>query len=106
VNHVLLVGRVEQDPVSRPNTDGAACRLHLAVRRRESGSGVPEPGVSYLEVVVPWPRSKQCSELRKGELVAVSGLVERNEFRDADGHWRRQQQIVADWIERLQPGQP
>jgi single-stranded DNA-binding protein len=101
VNHVLLVGRVEQDPESRPNTDGAACLLHLAVRRRESGSGVPEPGVSCLEVVVPWPRSKQCSELRKGELVAVSALVERNEFRDTSGQRRKEQRIIADWIESL-----
>lgn len=101
MNHVLLVGRLEQDPESRPNTDGADSLLHLAVRRREPGSGAREPGISYLEVVVPWPRARECSELRKGELVAVSGLIERNEFRDEAGHWQRQQQIVADWIERL-----
>lgn len=71
------------------------------VSRRRAGSGVPEPGVSYLEVIVPWQRAREYLELRKGELVAVSGLIERNEFRDADGHWQRQQQIVADWIERL-----
>lgn len=101
MNHVLLVGRVEQDPQSRPNTSGTDYLLSLAVRRREPGSGEPDPGVSYLEVVVPWPRYRSYGELRKGDLVAVSGLVERNEFRDSDGQWRHDQEIVADWIERL-----
>jgi single-stranded DNA-binding protein len=101
VNHVLLVGRIEQDPESRPNTDGADCLLLVAVRRREPRSGVPEPGVSYLEVIVPWPRSRECSEFQKGQLIAVSALVERDEFSDADGRWRREHRIVADWVERL-----
>lgn len=101
MNHVLLVGRIEQDPESRPDADGTDCLLLVAVRRREPRSGVSEPGVSYLDVVVPWPRSRECSKLRKGQLIAVSALVERNEFRDADGHWRREPRIVADWVERL-----
>jgi single-stranded DNA-binding protein len=41
------------------------------------------------------------SELRKGDLVAVSGLIERNEFRDPDGQWTSEQRVIADWIERL-----
>jgi single-stranded DNA-binding protein len=41
------------------------------------------------------------SELRKGDLVAVSGLIERNEFRDSGGEWTWEQRIIADWIEPL-----
>ena len=59
------------------------------------------PGVHYLEIVVPWPRSRDCSRLRKGELIAVSGLLERNAVRNVAGHRNWDQRIVADWIERL-----
>jgi single-stranded DNA-binding protein len=106
VNHVLLVGRVEQHPESRPNPSGTDYLLYLAVQRRELGSGGPLPGVSYLEVVVPWPQSRAYGELRKGEIVAVSGLIERNEFRDADGRWRSEHRIVADWVEQLVHPEP
>jgi single-stranded DNA-binding protein len=41
------------------------------------------------------------SELREGELVAVSAAIERNEFRDPDGQWIVEQRIIADWIEHL-----
>ncbi|HEX8074448.1 MAG TPA: hypothetical protein VF545_05655 [Thermoleophilaceae bacterium] len=57
--------------------------------------------MSYLEVVLPWPRAMDYSELRKGDLVAVSGLIERNEFRDSGGEWTWEQRIIADWIEPL-----
>lgn len=40
-------------------------------------------------------------ELQKGTVVAVSGLIEQNEFSDSDGHWTSENRIVADWIERL-----
>ncbi len=106
MNHVLLVGRIEQDPQPRPDPDSAGRLLRLAVRRRKSRSGIPEPGVSYLEIVVPWPSAMDYSELRKGDLVAVSGLIERDEFYDAEGRRRRQQQIIADWVERLASGTP
>ena len=101
MNHVLLVGRIEQDLEARPDPDSTERLLRLAVPRRQSRSGVPAPGVSYLEIVVPWPRDLDYSELRRGSLVAVSGLIERNEFRDAEGRRRWAQRIIADWIERL-----
>ncbi len=100
-DHVLLVGRIEQDPQSRPSTDSTERLLRLAVRRRNPRSGIPEPGVSYLEIILPWPSTMDHSELRKGDLVAVSGLIERNRFRDREGRWQDEQSIVADWIELL-----
>jgi single-stranded DNA-binding protein len=100
VNHVVLVGRLEQVPESRPATEGYECLLELAVPRRQPGGGV-EPGVSYVQVVVSWPHSRQCSELKQHELLAVSGLVRLHEFRNDSGDWERRQDIVADWVERL-----
>ena len=41
------------------------------------------------------------AELRKGDLIAVSGLIERNEFRGQDDQWTWEQRIIADWIEPL-----
>lgn len=100
MNHLLLVGRVEQHPQLRSRTEGEDCLLLLAVRRRRP-AGRSEPGVTYLEVTVPWPRSRDCSDLRAGELIGVSALIERNEWRDEQGAWRSRYEIVADSIERL-----
>jgi single-stranded DNA-binding protein len=97
MNHVLLVGRLEQDPEPRPRAGGEDCMLHLAVDRL-GPTGIAEPGVTYLEVRVPWPRSRACSDLRKGTLVAVSGMVERNDWHES-GRWQRRHEIVADWVE-------
>ena len=103
MNHVLLVGRIEQDPESRPQSEGGDCVIRLAVRRRPP-AGRSEPGVTFLEVTIPWPRSRDCSEIREGELIAVSGLIECNEWRDESGEWRSAYEIVADWVERLVGG--
>jgi single-stranded DNA-binding protein len=96
---VLLVGRLEQDPQPRSDSKDADCLLLLAVKRRPPGGSI-EPGVAYLEVTVPWPRARNCADLRKGELIAVSGLIERNEWRE-EGQWRVEYEIVADWLELL-----
>ncbi len=79
---------------------GGTAALRLAVGRREPG-GCPEPGITLLDVVVPWPQSRSCDRLRSGDLVAISGLIERDEFRDAAGQRRYEQRILADWIEIL-----
>jgi single-stranded DNA-binding protein len=100
VNHVLLVGRLEQDPEPRTGSNGAEALLRLAVRRREPGGG-PEPGITSLEILVPWPQSREADHMQPGELVAVSGLIDRNEFRDATGQLREEQRVIADWLERL-----
>jgi single-stranded DNA-binding protein len=102
VNHVLLVGRLEQNPEPRTNASPEDFVLLLAVKRRLP-AGAVEPGVTSLEITVRWPRSRDCSELRAGDVLAVSGLIERNEWRDEGGAWHSRHEIVADWVEPLQP---
>jgi single-stranded DNA-binding protein len=99
VNHVVLIGRLEQHPEPRSRTAGDACVLRLAVSRRRP-VGQREPGVTYLDVTVPWPRARDCIELREGMILAVSGLIERNEWREG-GEWHSSLEIIADWIEQI-----
>jgi hypothetical protein len=99
VNHVLLAGRLEENPDPR-SAEGDQCLLKLAVKRRRAGGGV-EPGIAILQVTVPWPRSHGCEELSKGDLVAISALVEPEECYGEDTERGIQQRIVADWVERL-----
>jgi hypothetical protein len=93
---VLLVGRLESVTASRSGTGTDDCLLRLAVPRRQPGGG-PEPGVSYLDVTVPWPQARACRVLRSGDLIGVAGMLDTGGQSAPAGY----PGIVADLVERL-----
>ena len=110
------VGRTQAAEVSEPRPSrrthrtrspvAARCKeRRSAAPRRRASPQIPErnPGarVSYLEIIVPWPGAMNYAELRKGDLVAVSGLIERNEFCNSDGRRKARTSNRHGWVERL-----
>lgn len=82
MNSVSLVGTLTGEPQLRQNRDGTdECRMKIAVQRRGPG-GVPEPGVTYIDVTTFGREARECAErLSRGSRVGLSGRLQPEDGR-------------------------
>lgn len=97
MNLVCLVGRL----ADRPRVEQPSRRWHLrlAVDRRLP-SGLPEPGVVYVDASIRWLDPDELAQFEVGVLVAIIGMI------DVDEEWHggvvgRRHRVVAESVERL-----
>lgn len=96
MNSITLVGRLTQEPESRPVGSGRACRMRLAVDRRAKDSAV------FVDIDVFGPAGEACQKhLRKGRLVAVLGRLEHDTWEGPDGSPRGKHYVIAAAVEFL-----
>jgi single-strand DNA-binding protein len=102
VNSVNLIGRLVDDPAPRTAPDGARlCAMRVAVPR-VAATGLREPGLVYVEVVVGGLRAHELLEsVRVGSRIGVSGRLELDEWTDPDGAAQSRYEVLADQLEVL-----
>lgn len=96
MNSITLVGRLAQEPETRPIGSGQACRMRLAVDRRT------RDGAVFVDVDAFGPTGEACqAHLAKGRLVAVLGRLEQDTWEGPDGKNRTKHYVVAAAVEFL-----
>ncbi len=103
VNRIVLVGRLTADPEERQSNDGNTIgRFRIAVDRRPRGRDA-ERETDFFNVVC----FRQTAEfviryLHRGNLVAVDGRCQIDEYKDRDGQRQKWVEVVADSVQSLQ----
>lgn len=96
MNSITLVGNLAANPRRRQLRTGTACRLRLAVDRRN------QPEVMFVDVDTFGPLAETCAEhLERGRLVAVHGRLDHECWQASDGHARSRHFVVASTVEFL-----
>lgn len=96
MNSITLVGRLANEPETRPVGSGNACRLRLAVDRRT------RDGAVFVDVDTFGPLGEAChTHLHTGRLVAVLGRLEQDVWETPDGSKRAKHYVVAAGVEFL-----
>jgi single-strand DNA-binding protein len=113
----VLVGRLTADPEERFSNDGMEIsKFRIAVDRRGRGGGGGGGGdrdrdgggreraeADFFNVICFRQSAKFANQyLRRGNLVAVEGRLEMDEYTDRDGNRRTWVQVVSDNVQSLQ----
>ncbi len=93
--HASAYGRLGQDPRAHETKTGttmATCTLAVDIAREEGA------GPLWLGIVAFGAKATDLMRHAKGELISVSGRVQRNTYKTRDGESREQLQIIVDAI--------
>lgn len=99
VNHVLISGRLGQDPILRQTkSDKAVTQLSVATTY---GTGDKE--LTTWHRVSAWGKTAEtCNRyLKKGSKVLVQGRIRHSKYEASDGTKRDSTEIVADQVSFL-----
>ena len=102
LSKIVVSGRVVRAPEKRftPNTNVAVTEFAIAVESppRQDGSVETQP----VKVICWRDLAERCAQdIRKGDLVAVDGRLQINNFTNSDGQRRRDAEIEASSVENL-----
>jgi single-strand DNA-binding protein len=102
LSKIVVSGRVVRQPEKRftPNTNVAVTEFAIAVESAPRPDGTTE---STPVKVITWrDLAERCAlEVRKGDLVAVDGRIQINNYQTAEGARRRDVEIDAVGVENL-----
>lgn len=104
MNRALLIGNLTRDPELRMTRGGSrVCSLSIAINRPYSNmSGERE--TDFLTVVCWNDLADLCGKyLKKGQKIAVCGMVQSRRYETSSGESRTVVEIVANEIEFLTP---
>lgn len=99
INNITLMGRLVADPELRTTTTGlSVARFRIAVDRAYAKSG-EERQTDYINIVA-WRQSADfvCRYFKKGQMIALTGSLQSNNYEDRDGNKRTSYEVVADRI--------
>jgi single-strand DNA-binding protein len=99
---IVVSGRVVRAPEKRftPNTNVAVTEFAIAVESpaRQDGTIETQP----VRVITWRDLAERCSqEVKKGDIVAVDGRLQINNFTNSEGQKRRDAEIEANSVENL-----
>ncbi len=102
VNLVLIVGEISKAPVLRVKPSGLP-KTEFTVEVERPSSPFSEKRMTDMFLVDTWDGlAEQCiSELRKGDRVAVVGLLQREIFTNRDGEREHLTIIKAKYVRSL-----
>ena len=104
VNRVVLVGRITRDPeTQQTNTGIPYVRFSVACNRpfkNENG----ERQADFINCVAWRSQADFMSKfVRKGNLIAVEGRIQTNNYTDANGNNRQAFDILVESVTNLEP---
>lgn len=103
MNKVVLVGNLTNDVEKSVSKSGVyICKFCVAVNRPYAGDD--EQPADFFRVTTFGNCAKACGNyLKKGNKVAISGIIQVNQWLDKDGQRRYSTEIVASNVEFLTP---
>lgn len=104
LNRIVLIGRLTRDPEERHTGDGLeTSKLCIAVNRIGKPEG-DRPSADFFNVVCFRQTAKFVNAyLRRGNLVAVEGRIQMDEYTDREGAKRVWVEVLADNVQNLTP---
>jgi single-stranded DNA-binding protein len=102
VNSVNLIGSIVSDPLLTVDREGRhECSMQVEVPRRDL-SGNPLPGVIYVDVTSFGLQARRSAEsLAAGDLIGISGSLERDDSLDGRGPRRSRWEVHAHQIDLI-----
>jgi len=89
MNHVILSGRLTNNPELVHSGERAICRMRIAVDNGKYAT-------TYIDVSAFDRQAYACAEhLSKGRKVGVSGRLAYSEWRDDQGHRRERYNVIG-----------
>lgn len=102
LSKIVVSGRVVRSPEKRftPSTNIAVTEFAISVESPPRNDGTVESAV--VKVVTWRDLAERCAqEIKKGDLVAVDGRLQINNFQTSDGQKKRDVEIDAIAVENL-----
>jgi single-strand DNA-binding protein len=102
LSKIVVTGRVVRQPEKRftPSTNVAVTEFAIAVESPPRQDGTVETAV--VKVITWRDLAERCSQdVKKGDLVAVDGRLQINNFQTSDGQKKRDVEIDAHSVENL-----
>jgi len=99
MNHVILMGRMVQDPELRHTQSGIpVVSFRIAVDRRFS-KDKGERQADFIDIVA-WRQTAEFVQkyFAKGRMIAVHGSLQVREWQDKDGNRRWSTEVQADQV--------
>ena len=98
MNSINIIGRLTAEPELRRTPDGTAvCSYSLAVKRPKV-----KDTTDFINCVTWRQGAEYLSQYgRKGDIVAVSGVLTGRKWQDKDGNSRINWEVVTDTVELL-----
>jgi single-strand DNA-binding protein len=99
---IVISGRVVRAPEKRftPNANVAVTEFAIAVESAPRNDGQTE--TNFVKVITWRDLAERCSqEIKKGDLVAVDGRLQINNYQTSDGQRKRDVEIDAIAVENL-----
>ena len=105
LNRIVLIGRLVADPEERQGQDFEIARFRIAVNRIRRGRDGQEVADFFNVVCFRHSARFVLQYLRKGNLVAVDGSCQIDQYTDRDNNPQTWVEVVADNVEFLaRPG--
>lgn len=102
LNHVILIGRLVQDPELRYTPSGVPVGSFTLAVDRTFANQQGERATDFIDIVVWRQLAETCANhLSKGRLVAVDGRLQIRQFETQDGQKRRVAEVVANDVRFL-----
>ena len=101
MNNCSITGRLTKDPDFRMTTNNkACCGLSVAVPRSYGDQ------VDFLDVIVWGKLAEICDKyLSKGQMVGVTGAIQKRTYETKDGRKTTMVEIIANNVDFLSPRQ-
>lgn len=102
LSKIVISGRVVKAPEKRftPNTNVAVTEFTLGVDSQNRQDGTTD--TNFVKVITWRDLAERCAqELKKGDVVAVDGRLQINNYTSSDGQKRRDVEVDAQAVENL-----
>ena len=98
LNHIVIMGRLVQDPVLRTTQSGVnVASFTVAVDRDFAGRDGSDRQTDFIDCVA-WRQTGEfvSKYFQKGRMIVVSGRLQSRKWQDRDGNNRTNWEIQAD----------
>lgn len=99
INSVALMGRLTYEPELRQTQSGVpVCRFSIATDRSYTPKG-EERKADFIDCIA-WRQTAEfiCRYFHKGDMIALSGSIQTDNYTDKDGNKRKSVQVVANEV--------
>ncbi len=99
INHVVLLGRLTDDlNIAKTSNDISFVRFKLAINRSFKGKD-NNVETDFIDMIA-WRNTAEfiCKYFKKGELMAIEGSIQNNNYDDKDGNRKKSFNVMVEKV--------